>query len=116
MDRYELEDKKTKPIFKYIVKLARSEDYYLYVDFEKAYRKARAMGAGINYSVIIEVYRNNRTKEYVGKSTYKFFLGKAEHYPNAQEELHIYYYITAGYWLNPNEEWVKHLSNDTHTV
>jgi hypothetical protein len=109
--KYPMSEKTDRPLFDYIVVLNGEEDYYLYDDFDLALKKAMEIAVNYKTSLIYEIVFNNETREYRGQNTFTISGGKVHYDKHEKAGLHIQFYINAGEWLNPNEEWLTILNN-----
>lgn len=105
--KYPMIKKTENPLFEYIVRFNDSLDYYLFRDFDSAIKKAVELSASTKITLLYELCFNNSTREWFGKNTFKVFDGEIKYDKHAQVDLHIQFYVNAGEWLNPNEEWLN---------
>ena len=87
-------------------------DYYLFKDFDDAIRTAHTQ-ALLNQDdmYIYEVDFNANTREFHGRNTFIVHSdGKLTYNRYAERDLHLEFYVNAGDWLNPNQEWIKILA------
>lgn len=109
--KYPMNTKTEKPLFNYLIRMNSGMDYYLYEDFDTAIRKAMSLSHGADIPLIYEVYFNTETREFFGQNTFSIYDGTIEYDKHARVELHIEFYVNAGEWLNPNNEWLEILQN-----
>ncbi len=112
MIRYNLTDKKVNPPFEYILLTGSSYcDYYLYKEDELEdaimQLKAESLKGFATARICRKSFRNyDRTWD-----VEEFFSidwnGKLRYEDCPDLGLHIVFYINAGAWLNPREEWIK---------
>lgn len=111
--KYPMAKKTDRPIFNYMVTENGEEDYYLYFDFDSALKKAielsnHSTGIGLVY----EIAFNNETREFFGHNTFTAYDGEVHYDKHSRLGLHIHFYINAGNWLNPNEDWLTTLNKN----
>jgi hypothetical protein len=99
------------PLFNYIVMQNEEYDYYLYENFDMALKKAMELSHITKISLVYEIAFNTETREFRGQNTFTVYDGEVIYDKHVQIGLHIQFYVNAGEWLNPNEEWLKILSN-----
>lgn len=104
--QYPMFHKTDKPLFSYIV-LGNGHDYYLFDNFDEAFSKAKSLSA--KAAAFIYEITQNADDEYVTVLSFTFYSGKS-HYNLEHPGLHVYFYMNAGEWLNPNQEWLEKLS------
>lgn len=106
--QYLMKLKTEKPLFNYIVRFNDSFDYYLFEHFDDALKLAMKLGRdGSRIALIYEIYFENATREFKGQNTFTVFYGEVHYDKHARIDLHIQFYVNAGQWLNPNEEWIQ---------
>jgi hypothetical protein len=98
------------PLFNYIVMLNGDFDCYLYDNFDMALKKAMELSHGTEISLVYEIAFNTETREFRGQNTFTIYDGKVKYDKHARIGLHVQFYIAAGDWLNPNEEWLSILN------
>jgi len=108
--KYPMTKNTEQPLFNYIVKSNDSFNYYLYSDFDTALKKVMEISNIEGIGILYELYFNNSTREYRAHPTFKAFDGKAKYDKHERVALHIHFYINAGEWLNPNENWLALLN------
>lgn len=105
---YPMELKTEQPLFEYLVKDSMNFDYYLFTDFDDALKCAESKSIqGNKLFLIYEVYFDNKTREFRGQNTFSIRGGKVRYDKYAEVDLHLEFYVNAGEWLNPNEEWIQ---------
>jgi hypothetical protein len=109
--KYPMVKNTERPLFEYMVIQNGEFDYYLYDKFDDALKKATELSIGHGIGLVYEAYFINSTREYRGQNTFKVFDGIVHYDKHADIGLHLEFYINAGEWLNPNEEWLKILNN-----
>lgn len=105
--KYPMKLKTESPIFNYIVRLNSGMDYYLYESFDEAIKMAVLLAHGVDVPLVYEIYFNTKTREFFGQNTFTIYDGKIEYDKHDKIELHVEFYVNAGEWLNPNDEWLK---------
>ena len=101
-----------RPLFDFMVMINGEQDYYLYSDFDSALKKAIAISNSHRcIGLVYEIAFNTDTRQYRGQNTFTVFNGNVKYDKHAEIGLHLEFYVNAGEWLNPNEEWLK-LLND----
>lgn len=106
--KYPMKNKTDKPLFEYLVRDNMNMDYYLFDEFDKALKQAEKMSVSESRHVLIyENYFNTKTREWYGLNTFDVIDGKVRYDKHAKVELHLEFYVNAGEWLNPNEEWIE---------
>jgi len=108
--KYPMLKKTEKPLFEYLVTLNGEFDYFLYDKFDDALKKAIEVARGHEISLVYELHFNTDTREFRGQHTFRVFDGEVHYDKHADLGLHIQFYVNAGEWLNPNEEWLSILS------
>lgn len=103
--KYFLKDKTTQPLFNFIVVINGEFDYYLFEEFDDAVNKARQLSTDRNIVLIYEPYFNTQTREWRVQNTFRVIDHKIYYEKYGDIGLHLYFYINAGEWLNPNPEW-----------
>ena len=99
--------KKTEnPLFEYIVRFNDNLDYYLFDDFNSALKKAVELSNKSKITLVYELQFNNSTREWFGKNTFTVYDGEVKYDKHARADLLIQFYVNAGEWLNPNDEWI----------
>ncbi len=109
--KYPMTKNTDRPMFEYIVMINGEFDYYLYSDFDEALKKAMVLGMGTEIGLLYELAFNCETREYRVQNTFKVFDGDIHYDKHARVGLHVEFYVNAGEWLNPNEEWLNILNN-----
>lgn len=109
--KYPMTKNTERPLFEYMVMVNGEYDYYLYDDFDSALKKAMELAVGIETGLVYELAFNNETREYRGQCTFTVFDGEVHYDKHARVSLHIEFFVNAGEWLNPNEEWLSILKN-----
>jgi len=104
--KYPMKSKKEKPKFEYIVRFNDSLDYYLFEDFNKALKKAMTLSVKGKIILLYEIFFNSTTREFFGKNTFVVYDKEVIYDKHANPDLHISFYVNAGEWLNPKEEWL----------
>lgn len=103
--KYIMKTRTEKPTFKYLIRAEDCFDYYLYNSLRKALQKACSLSIN-RYSTdyyIHEIKYISYTSEYRSIVRYTCDNGKADYDVFALPDNHIYFYVNAGEWLNPNE-------------
>jgi hypothetical protein len=108
--RYPMIKKTDRPLFDYMVMLNGEEDYYLYDNFDAALKKAMTLSHGIEIGLVYEIVFNTEIREFRGQNTFTVTDGEVKYDKHARIGLHVQFYINAGEWLNPNEEWLEILN------
>ena len=108
--KYPMRSNKEKPLFNYLIKSSMEMDYWLFDDFEEAINCAKKLNIKLQNDIILiyEPHLNMRTKEYRGKLS--FWLtddGELMYGERSNIELHIEFYVNAGEWQNPNQDWIE---------
>ena len=108
--KYPMKSNKEKPLFNFLVKSSMEMDYWLFDDFEEAINCAKKLNIKLQNDIILiyEPHLNMRTKEYRGKLS--FWLtddGELMYGERSNIELHIEFYVNAGEWQNPNQDWIE---------
>ena len=107
--KYPMKSNKEKPLFNYLIKSSMEMDYWLFDDFEEAINCAKVLNRKLDDIILIyEPHLNMRTKEYRGKLS--FWLtdeGELMYGERSNIELHIEFYVNAGEWQNPNQDWIE---------
>lgn len=105
--KYPMKLKTERPNFNYIVRMNSGMDYYLYVDFDSAIRKAMSLSHGSQISLVYEIFFNTSTREFFGQNTFTIYDGVIDYEKHAMPELHVEFYVNAGDWLNPDVNLLK---------
>lgn len=114
--KYPMKLKTERPLFEYLVRDNMNLDYYLFSEFDNALKTAETKSIEKNGTFLIyEVYFNTSTREFHGTNTFKVFQGKVKYDKHAEVDLHLEFYVNAGEWLNPNEEWLEILKKRNET-
>lgn len=107
--KYPMKSNKEKPLFNYLIKSSMEMDYWLFDDFEEAINCAKVLNRKLDDIILIyEPHLNMRTKEYRGKLS--FWLtdeGELMYGERSNIELHIEFYVNAGEWQNPKQDWIE---------
>lgn len=108
--KYPMRSNKEKPLFNYLIKSSMEMDYWLFDDFEEAINCAKKLNIKLQNDIILiyEPHLNMRTKEYRGKLS--FWLtdeGELMYGERSNIELHIEFYVNAGEWQNPKQDWIE---------
>ena len=108
--KYPMKSNKEKPLFNFLVKSNMEMKYWLFSDFEEAVNYAKKLNIKLQDNIILiyEPHLNMRTKEYRGKLS--FWLtdeGELMYGERSNIELHIEFYVNAGEWQNPNQDWIE---------
>lgn len=106
--KYPMKLKTERPLFEYLVRDNMELDYYLFSEFDDALKIAETKSIekhGIY--LIYEVYFNTKTREFYGTNTFQACCGKVKYDKHADIDLHLEFYVNAGEWLNPNQEWLE---------
>lgn len=111
--KYPMKSKTERPLFEFMVKYLNNEDYYLFDNFNDALRKAEVMSPGGNYHTVIiyEVYFDTTRREFYAMHNFSVCNGIVEYEKAYKNDLHLYFYLNCGEWLNPNKEWIKLLNS-----
>lgn len=109
--KYPMIKKTEKPLFEYMVMLNGEFDYYLYDSFDIALKKAMELSGRKEISLVYEMAFNTDTREFRGQNTFTIFDGEIKYDKHARIGLHIQFYVNAGEWLNPDEQWLAILDN-----
>lgn len=107
--RYPMRSKSEKPIFNYLVKSNMEMEYWLFADFDDAVECAKNKGKELDDTMLIyDVYFNTRTRQFYAQKSFWIweFDGKLNYDKHGDVELHIEFYLRAGEWMNPNQEWI----------
>ena len=106
--RYPLKDKKEKPRFEYLVKTAVEFEYWLFEDFDSALNCAKSLFAKTDDIILIyDTYFNTRTREWYAKESFSIMYdGKVRYDKHGEVQLHLEFYINAGEWMNPRQDWL----------
>lgn len=107
--RYPMRSKSEKPIFNYLVKSNMEMAYWLFQEFDDAVECAKTKGRELDDTMLIyDVYFNTRTRQFYAQKS--FWIWEFDHKLNYDKhgdvELHIEFYLRAGEWMNPNQEWI----------
>lgn len=101
--RYLLEDKKKEPDFKFYVKEnSQTMDYYLFQDYEEAYRHAKTLSLTC-FPIAIIREPVKRDGEWYLDQTHLFVKGTChldDDWTVHKDGLHAKFYTDAGRWLN----------------
>lgn len=108
--KYPMTKKTDRPLFDYMVMENSEYNYYLYDSFDLALKKAIELSYGMDIGVLYELAFNNETREYRVQNTFTAYDGEVKYDKYARLGLHVQFYVNAGDWLNPNEEWLSILS------
>ena len=110
--RYPMKENTERPLFEYIVRANGRRNYYLYDrdDFDAALSKAIELSRRYVMGLIYEVDFDRKTGTYFTRNTFSVWNGKINYDKHAKRNLHVEFYMNAGQWMNPNEEWLKELS------
>lgn len=114
--QYPIKLKTEKPLFNYIVRFNDSLNYYLFEKIDDALNMARKLGIGCKASLLYEIDFDIQTGEYRGRNTYRVIMGKISYDKHAKVDLHIQFYVSAGEWLNPNQEWLDILNKKKRKI
>lgn len=110
--KYPMKKKTDHPLFNYLVRDLMNMDYYLFEEFDDALKQAERMSLTKSRHVLIyENYFNTTTREWHGCNTFDVIEGKVTYDKHADVDLHLEFYVNAGEWLNPNQEWIQRLNN-----
>lgn len=104
--KYPMNTKTDRPLFEYIVLQNGKENYFLFDDFDSALKKAIDLSIPNKIGLVFELAFNNETREFRAKNTFTVCDGRIKYDKYARIGLHVHFYVNAGYWLNPNEEWL----------
>lgn len=108
--RYPMKEKTEIPLFEYLVRDNMEMDYYLFGDFDGALKQAQSMSVnGDRHVLIYENYFDTVTRQWYGCNTFSVVDGKVHYDKHAKVGLHLAFYVNAGEWLNPNQEWLDRL-------
>ena len=111
--KYPMREKTERPLFNYLVKDLIHMDYYLFEEFDDALKQAQSMSLDGNRHVLIyETYFNAKTREWHGCNTFSVVDGRVEYDRHAGIELHLEFYVNAGEWLNPNQDWINKINKE----
>lgn len=109
--KYPMKLKTEHPLFEYLVRDNMNLDYYLFSDFDSALKQAQSMSVSGNRHILIyENYFNTTTREWHGQNTFDVVDGRVVYDKHARVDLHLEFYVNAGEWLNPNQEWIDKLN------
>ena len=100
-----------KPLFEFIVMINGKNNYFLYDNFDLALKKAVELSIPNKICLIYEIAFNNITREFYTQKTFTAHDGRIDYDKHARTGLHVYFYINAGEWMNPNEEWILLINN-----
>jgi hypothetical protein len=109
--KYPMRLKKDIPLFDYIVRDNFTCDYYLFKDFDSALKKTMSLSIETGIGLLYELYFNTQTREFHVQNTFTAYDGIVEYNKHNRPDLHIQFYVNAGEWLNPNEEWLSILKS-----
>lgn len=106
--RYPMRSNKDRPMFNYMVKSIMEFDYWLFSDFNSAVECAKKLNREKHEMIIIYDYHfNTSTREYRAQKTFwVWHNGELVFDKHGDIELHLEFYINAGEWMNPNQEWI----------
>lgn len=109
--RYPMRSNKDRPIFEYLVKSSMEFEYWLFKDFNSAVECAKKLNREHDEMIIIYDYHfNTRTREYQAQKTFwVWHNGELVFDKHGDVELHLEFYINAGEWMNPNQEWIDQI-------
>jgi len=99
-----------QPLFNYMVIKNGQFNYYLYKEFDDALKKAEELSHYSNIGLVYEIFFHNEKREYRVQNTFIISNGRVKYDKFARIGLHLHFYINAGQWLNPNEEWLSILA------
>lgn len=110
--RYPMKSNKEKPIFNYLVMPNGEFDYWLFKKFDDAVNCAKTLNRELDEMIIIyDYYFNTRTREFHAQKTFwVWHNGELVFDKHGDVELHLEFYINAGEWKNPNQEWIDMLN------
>lgn len=102
--KYPMKSKKEHPRFKYMVRPINSMDYYLFSNFNDALDKLKALSLQKIDKIIClyEPFFNTENREWYVQNTFTAINGEIDYDKHAKIDLHLFYYIQAGEWLNPD--------------
>lgn len=110
--KYPMTKNTQKPLFDFLVRKNGKHDYYLYNDFDAALNKAIELSKNsFDIGLIYEVYFNTENRQFYGRNTFRTYEGKVEYDKHAKIDLHIEFYVNAGEWLNPINDWIAILNS-----
>lgn len=91
-----------------MVKKYDSFRYHLFEDFDSALECAKKLHA--KYNSRIDIYEcdfNTRDRQFRAQNTFWISYGGKVRYDKYGEiSLHIEFYINAGEWMNPRQDWI----------
>ena len=109
--RYPMRSNKEKPIFNYLVKSNMEFEYWLFTKFDDAVECAKTLNRQLNEMIIIyDCYFDTRTREFRAQKTFWVWqTGELVFDKHGDVELHLEFYINAGEWQNPKQEWIEQI-------
>ena len=106
--RYPMKSKSDTPIFSYLVETNMEMDYWLFDNFNDAVECAKKLNRQFNDMILIyDVYFSTSTREYYAQKTFWLWRdGRMVFDKHGDIELHLEFYINAGEWMNPRQDWI----------
>lgn len=105
--RYPLKDKKTNPQFEFLVRDIMRMDYWLFSNFDEAITKAKTLSTPNRHIAVYEKYFNTVTREWHSLNTFDAVDGELRYDRHARPDLHLEFYVNAGEWMNPRQDWLS---------
>ena len=109
--RYPMKKNTECPMFNFLVKSNSEMEYWLFDEFQDAYDCAKSLFAKLDEMILIyEYHLNTVTREYKARRAFWTDIdGKLKYVPRGDIELHLEFYINAGEWMNPRQDWIDTL-------
>lgn len=106
--RYPMKKNTDRPLFEYLVKTNMEFEYWLFEDFDSALECAKTLHAKTDEMILIyDCYFDTRNRQYrAQKSFWIRHDGKVVFDKHGDIELHVEFYINAGEWMNPRQDWI----------
>lgn len=109
--RYPIRSNTEPLLFEYLVKTSMEMEYYLFAadEFDEAIKRAKLLRLQESDTVLIYTpHLNNTTREYRAEKSFWIweFDGKLHHEKRGDIELHMEFYLRAGEWMNPRQDWI----------
>ena len=107
--RYPMRSNKEKPLFEYLVKTSMEFEYWLFDEFDDALNCAKKIHRKTDDIVLIyDTHFNTNTRQWYAKQSFNIMYdGKVRYDKHGEVQLHLEFYINAGEWMNPRQDWVK---------